>query len=380
MGSWLPVSDDGSVALTVPENEIVEVEVPGEVVDTGDEVIEALGGVKAIQQSLVAKNPLVLRVDPHDPYTRVIPATAVKTASVLIRVRVFASGKKEVLPLGTIRKSFQFESLADFYLPTPSNVRPKRIHNPDGSVSQQLPSLEEYFEANVPVDTPLWVPPPMFSRNTHPYIYNYEGNALSGTARYCIAGKDEDLVSSVLNPRSKNEGLNVVVKHDDPVWPSEPPPRAPLASEVQQVVEEVSKLLNERPLWTRQALEQYIPHCMSSWKRKPLYSQTCLLIMDGPWRGCLCRFGYDPRQDPAARVYQSIDFRDTFFRTTDFRMNKATDDPPDTKALLSFSAPPSKPSQLYQLIDITEPAIKMIVTSAPHTATCSKECKRPRNG
>lgn len=32
-------------------------------------------------------------------------------------------------------------------------------------------------------------------------------------------------------------------------------------------------------------------------------------FMDGPWRCCWVRYGYDPRKDPIARTYQELEIR-----------------------------------------------------------------------
>lgn len=57
----------------------------------------------------------------------------------------------------------------------------------------------------------------------------------------------------------------------------------------------------------------------SPWRLKPFLARACFLFLNGPWRGCLCRLGHDPRTDPAARVFQSIDFRDPYFRSVRYK-------------------------------------------------------------
>lgn len=32
-------------------------------------------------------------------------------------------------------------------------------------------------------------------------------------------------------------------------------------------------------------------------------------FVNGPWRPLWVRYGYDPRKDPKARIYQTFDFR-----------------------------------------------------------------------
>lgn len=125
-------------------------------------------------------------------------------------------------------------------------------------------------------------------------------------------------------------------------------------------------------------------------------------LVDGPWRGALCRLGYDPRSDPESRQYQTIDFRDSYFRSISWRTHATpfTETPksstlPINKSAISFvpklcqkgqtedsaipldelrfHVAPTRPSQLFQLCDIDDPGVQHLVESSPVLPTCSKE-------
>lgn len=61
-------------------------------------------------------------------------------------------------------------------------------------------------------------------------------------------------------------------------------------------------------MWQRKALEANFDgeglHAFLELLRVVAYNMS-----NGPWRGLWCRYGYDPSQDPVARVYQVIDVR-----------------------------------------------------------------------
>lgn len=136
---------------------------------------------------------------------------------------------------------------------------------------------------------------------------------------------------------------------------------------------------------------------------------------DGPWRGAYCRMGYDPRQDPESRRYQTIDFRDPYFRSVTWKLHPESRTLSDTKSFkknrsntaslissmpnileteqiayaqgwrgdaakttveidddLHFRTPPSRPSQLYQLCDIDDNCVQQLLANTPPLDTCCK--------
>lgn len=42
---------------------------------------------------------------------------------------------------------------------------------------------------------------------------------------------------------------------------------------------------------------------------KVILKRVAFFFYDGPWRSLWIKYGYDPRQDPASRFYQILDFR-----------------------------------------------------------------------
>uniref|UniRef100_A0A803M5I8 Transcription factor IIIC subunit 5 HTH domain-containing protein n=1 Tax=Chenopodium quinoa TaxID=63459 RepID=A0A803M5I8_CHEQI len=74
----------------------------------------------------------------------------------------------------------------------------------------------------------------------------------------------------------------------------------------------VSKLFDERPIWTRSSIHERL--CKEGLKfgdhmLKRLLFRSAYYFGSGPFHRFWIRKGYDPRKDPESRIYQRIDFR-----------------------------------------------------------------------
>ncbi|KAL2298101.1 hypothetical protein Nmel_017063, partial [Mimus melanotis] len=74
-----------------------------------------------------------------------------------------------------------------------------------------------------------------------------------------------------------------------------------------KVEEELRKLFEARPVWSRNAVKANIS--VHPDKLKVLLPYLAYYMLTGPWRSLWVRFGYDPRKQPEAKIYQVLDFR-----------------------------------------------------------------------
>ncbi|KAK2120517.1 General transcription factor 3C polypeptide 5 [Saguinus oedipus] len=74
-----------------------------------------------------------------------------------------------------------------------------------------------------------------------------------------------------------------------------------------KVEEELRKLFDIRPIWSRNAVKANIS--VHPDKLKVLLPFIAYYMITGPWRSLWIRFGYDPRKNPDAKIYQVLDFR-----------------------------------------------------------------------
>ena len=67
-------------------------------------------------------------------------------------------------------------------------------------------------------------------------------------------------------------------------------------------------MFEEKPVWSRTALAAHLPsvklHVISA-----ALPVVAYYFVSGPWRSTWVRFGYDPRTDPRAKIYQTLDVR-----------------------------------------------------------------------
>jgi hypothetical protein len=108
----------------------------------------------------------------------------------------------------------------------------------------------------------------------------------------------------VTDPLLKNPDVKSLV-------PEESLPEALLEAEKRGLLgesfQEMKALFEDRPVWTKGALEWRSKGGKYSLK----YLLPCLAYfsLNGPWRSCWIRLGYDPRRDKGAFVYQLLDYR-----------------------------------------------------------------------
>lgn len=72
-------------------------------------------------------------------------------------------------------------------------------------------------------------------------------------------------------------------------------------------LERVRKFFEQRPIWSKNALMYETK--FTGEQLKILLPSVAYYFMTGPWRIMWVKLGYDPRKDPAARMYQTLDYR-----------------------------------------------------------------------
>lgn len=196
------------------------------------------------------------------------------------------------------------------------------------------------------------------SKQATPQAYNYEGNPSVAVIEARLATKTEGAVAFL---RFRDAG-------PPPAEPTAMMMALPSSGEDDSLVSRVKELFANRPVWQRASLEEAIGlGPIAPWRLANALRLFSYLFLDGPWRKCYVRFGFDPRTDASARRLQMIDFRDPFFR------NGGVVDASEVVDI-HFRRAPTNRSQLYQLCDIEDAGIQALLagpgrmTSAdPHT-------------
>jgi hypothetical protein len=251
-----------------------------------------------------------------------IPPTELAPHSKLVFRKVVdpASGGVSYTYIGTTRSETQFTQMADFIY-TPPN---QETHIHGGCVSKQ----------SVP--------------NTS---YNYEGNPYAREGG--VGEMDESSTVAFLRFRDEADA------------PQGPTARMQTIEVDPDLVQAVNELFAVRPIWQRVSLEEALGEKLANisyWRFSHAIRMNAYLFLDGPWRNCYVRFGFDPRVDPGARSMQMIDFRDPYFLR---EKPEKSDEPTD----IHFRRPPAKMSQLYQLNDIDDPTISALISKPAHVSS-----------
>ncbi|XP_071430241.1 general transcription factor 3C polypeptide 5 isoform X3 [Pithys albifrons albifrons] len=209
--------------------------------------------------------------------------------------------------LGIVTTVYKFQGMSDFqYLAMHSGPAGKQTSMYD-KVLMLKPEKEEFFNRELP----LYIPPPIFSRLDTPidYFYRPDIQHREGYNNPPVSG--ENLIGL---GRARRPNNAIFVNFDD-----EEIPAKPLDAAVQtwkkmctnpvdkKAEEELRKLFEVRPVWSRNAVKANIS--VHPDKLKLLLPYVAYYMLTGPWRSLWVRFGYDPRKHPEAKIYQVLDFR-----------------------------------------------------------------------
>ncbi|XP_006164362.1 general transcription factor 3C polypeptide 5 isoform X2 [Tupaia chinensis] len=302
------------------ERRMVCVEYPGMVHDVG-KMLLTLGDEEGVSRTYAdpAKR-LELHFRPKDPYCHPVCANRFSTSSLLFRIKKKTrrwSGLLDTEPhvevtfsvesLGIVPTIYKFQGMSDFqYLAVHTEASGRHVSMYDKLVMLQ-PEKEEFFNQEVP----LYIPPPIFSRLDTPVDYHYRPvtQHREGYNHPPVSG--ENLIG-LSRARRPHNAIFVNFDEDEvPVQPLEAAVRTwkkvctnPVD---QKVEEELRKLFDVRPIWSRNAVRANVS--IHPDKLKLLLPSVAYYMITGPWRSLWIRYGYDPRKDPSAKIYQVLDFR-----------------------------------------------------------------------
>ncbi|KAM9064216.1 general transcription factor 3C polypeptide 5 isoform 2-T2 [Sarcophilus harrisii] len=302
------------------ERRLVCVEYPGVVQDVS-KMLQTLGGEEGVSRIYAdSAKRLELYFRPKDPYCHPVCANRFPTSSLLLKIKkktrrrraeggevTVAEVKFDMEILGIITTVYKFQGMSDFqYLAVHTEVDCKNTSMYD-KVLMLKPEKEEFFNQELP----LYIPPPIFSRLDTPvdYFYRPETQHREGYNNPPVSG--ENLIG--LSRARRPHNAIFVNFEDDEV------PMKPLEAAVQtwkrlctnpidrKMEEELRKLFDIRPIWSRNAVKANIS--VHPDKLKVLLPYVAYYMITGPWRSLWIRYGYDPRKNPEAKIYQVLDFR-----------------------------------------------------------------------
>ncbi|CAG4943942.1 unnamed protein product [Colias eurytheme] len=363
---------------------------PG-IVKNEEKAVQCLGGIKTISQICAqpSKKQLTLSFHPDNPFMKPANADAKPTAGVLLKVKVKKTRDKgntiktEVVNtsvLGHVKKIYKFDTICDFqFLP----LKNTNTGKPECALEDIIPSgLDDLKFMEQPA--PLYIVPGNFIRFDKPINYYY-------TDKRSYVAKNDDL------PDDKDEVHKMRSERGVPIpkyqfnltdeLPTEPHEyfvdiknsKIIGNQQLEQEFEMVKKMFEERPIWSYNHIKHHTKIKLASLK----IILPCLGLHNrtGPWKMSWVKFGYDPRKEPQARYYQTLDFRVrhavTYDQVTSRRERSFKKVPLDESSteehipegsvyFKPFTIPPQR--QIYYMYcDIQVPEVQEILSVEPPT-------------
>ncbi|XP_067328086.1 general transcription factor 3C polypeptide 5 isoform X2 [Anolis sagrei] len=300
---------------------LVCVEYPGVVRDP-EKALLSLGGEEALTR--VYADPsrrLELYFRPKDPYCHPVCANRFPASSMLLRVkrrtrrkRAGAGGERaeeavsiQVEVLGIVSTVYKFQGMSDFQFLAAQSCpggAPRSLYD---RVRLLQPEKEAFFMGRLP----LYIPPPIFSRLDTPVDYYYRPETQHREGYHHPLLSSENLIGLSRARRPHNAIFVTFEEEEVPTKPLEAAQQTwrRVCSNTldHRAEEELQKLFEVRPVWSRNAVKANIS--IHPDKLKFLLPYLAYYMLTGPWRSLWVRFGYDPRKHPEAKVYQVLDFR-----------------------------------------------------------------------
>ncbi|KIJ56642.1 hypothetical protein M422DRAFT_57318 [Sphaerobolus stellatus SS14] len=387
-------------AHPLPSQQFYSIEYPGYVSSSSiPTAIHTLGGqtcidnvFRRIKRNSGRDNVVDLKFRPDNPFCHPVPGEVTGTNNLLLRVvkrkRRVVDGSQNPLDVtgeytaqlvGIIPKTLRFRSMVDFqYQPKMEDPIPQlrsamdrldaqaikdfkfEPEKEDYSISESIdanldPSLHTSGEDVIMQETESssnlqLIPPPLFSRQSIPQMYNFRQNPMS-------------VVETAINEHTGQEKSRFINRFRWKGW------------SVISVSMSESEHFEERPVWTKLALLNQFPpaEAREISNTKYLIPLFCYVFIDGPWRDTLVRFGYDPRADIAARQYQRIYFRNVNNPTTRPSVTSRTDTRQqesarpdgdmndDRRAHMFDGQTQTSETASFQLCDIVDPMLREMI-------------------
>ncbi|KAJ7068080.1 RNA polymerase III transcription factor IIIC subunit-domain-containing protein [Mycena amicta] len=303
-----------------------------------------------------AQTTLELNLRPGNPFSHPIPGDVVPTTNLVLKVvkrkrknRMQVDGELlgeyTAQVLGSTSKTVRFRGMADFqYQPDMTDPVSKlrvAMDNLDVDAIRSYvlpPEKADYMVpvsqttdidmnidpelTGIPIPDPLpeqpmrsnlrLFPPPLFSRQAFPQTYNFKSNPASIETSVINEETGEEKKRLINKMRWRGYGP-ASISFSDRLVPEKPPPQVQEArNQISDVFcNKLLALFEKRPIWTREALFNQITaiEARDALNSKLLLASVSYVFNDGPWRDTLVKFGYDPRKDPSARLYQRVYFR-----------------------------------------------------------------------
>jgi len=147
--------------------------------------------------------------------------------------------------------------------------------------------------------------------------------------------------------------------------------------------EKLQSLFLERPVWLEEPLRQQLPASLTPEVLMLLLPLVAYQWSDGPWQTAYARHGWDPRDNAEeAKNLQVLEFHDPHFRrnsgsgavcSNPKKKNRSVGNRSAPTIDCHFRRPPSLSKMRYQLVDIRDDYITVLVDSSEVSEVCNRQ-------
>jgi len=220
------------------------------------------------------------------------------------------------------------------------------------------------------------IPPPTFTHHPIPFNWSYHQNPNSRIMTDLATG-----ARTLVNGSNAMRIQTLFIQGSQPM----PSPREmpPIEDEIMSnLISELQRLLNQRPVWTRRAIINQIKDFPGIWLIKPALQYVGYQFRTGPFRDAFIKFGVDPRTDPKYRIYQTLAFQihgsseknagGLLLGKHEFSRNH--DGQPQLKDSHIFDGTSfAYDGKIWQVCDITDPLLKRLLSTETLRETCHNQ-------
>ncbi|KAJ3109327.1 tau 95 subunit of transcription factor TFIIIC [Phlyctochytrium bullatum] len=310
--SQSPPSYEPAPSAPLPNWTFHVIEYPGRILNT-DAAIKTMGGSRAIEQAFASDlGHIELRYRYNDPFSHPIFGDIVNTANLMLKVTRKRKKRDRMGRRPSESGEDEFEVVAEIVgviIPNPTDplvLLRKHLaeYNVTGMASYRLED-----DLGHPVTRARHFPPPLFSKIDWPQNYSYKDD----DQQYLrVQPPDATETASTVTHRSRRTRF---IHHSLPRTPTAPIPTTPPPAILPHRGKLPARLLAAaetafatRPVFTRRALVNHLGPDADK-KFKQVVPFVAYNVTWGPWKDTWVRYGFDPRREPAARVFQVLDLR-----------------------------------------------------------------------
>ncbi|KAJ5272420.1 tau 95 subunit of transcription factor TFIIIC [Penicillium angulare] len=333
----------------IPSRRLVSVEHPA-VIRNLDKAVDTLQGnigIDNILNPLKADTPAKLFLRPEDPMSRPLLSTSNPTNNVLLKVTVpKRTGRKrktgsdgpfidaapedtavlqrptskdllrslqdnpskyQIEAVGKIQRTHVYRAMPDFVYSTSNSAFTQKFR--DHIFPYQLDKMKQ-FDLDMSkgaLTAADIIPPPSLSNEQIPFLYMYRQNP---GVKHTV---DEAGQIITTNTQQSIKVRTHLISHDVANIPTQPQeslePFETLDSNLQQTINVIRALFEQRPAWTRRGLRNHLQSEEQQYLLRLAIPYVGYIFRAGPWRDAIVKLGVDPRSSPEYRYYQTFMFR-----------------------------------------------------------------------